>query len=287
MPATHIDISTPRGQFGARTAGERGNPLVLLLHGFPDNATTFDDLLDRLAARGMWAVAPYCRGYAPSPLLNPDGSKFGKDLLNVLAQDALAIADALAPDQPLRIVGHDNGAFTVYHALTLAPERFVRAVTLTAGNPNAVFKNTMRSPRQMWKTRYAFFFLIPGFSDNYAQRNNFAYLEYLWRTWSSGWMPPQAHLDDVKRTLAASWPSPLLHYRSGGLSGGAELPPITTPTLYLIGAEDGCVLPETANGQEHFFSGEFQSEIIPGAGHFLHLQQPDVVGEKIVNWVVQ
>jgi pimeloyl-ACP methyl ester carboxylesterase len=285
VTAERIEIETSRGRFAAYAAGKPEDPLALCLHGFPDNASTFDGLLGQLAAGGFRAVAPYCRGYAPSPLLNPDGSRFGKDLFDVLARDVLAIADALRPDAQIRVVGHDNGAFTVYHALALAPDRFARAVALTAGHPAAVFRNTGRSPRQIWRSRYAFFFQLPGLSEWYVRRADFAYVDSLWQSWSPGWSPPHDHLAAVKRTLAASWPSPILHYRSGGFGGGTDWRPIATPTLYLVGARDGCVLPEIAAGQERYFAGSFESEVIPGVGHFLHLEQPEVVGQKVMAWL--
>ncbi|MGH9844198.1 MAG: alpha/beta hydrolase [Blastocatellia bacterium] len=167
-------------------------------------------------------------------------------------------------------------------------EIFERVVTMTAGHPAAVFKNTMGSPAQMWRSRYAFFFQVPGISDWYVKRNNFAYIETLWRDWAApGWTLPREHLDGVKRTLEASMPSPILHYRSGGINAGKDWKKIPTPTLYLIGAEDGCVLPQMSAGQEDYFAGEFKAETIPKAGHFLHLEQPEVVGEKVTQWLKQ
>ena len=288
MLIEQITIDTVRGQFSARMAGDEKNPLVMCLHGFPDDASTFDGLLEQLAGNGFRAVAPFCRGYAPSPLLNPDGSTFGKDLFEVLGKDVLAIADTIASKAKVHLVGHDNGAFSVYHLLQLAPERFDRVVTMTAGHPAAVFKNTMRSPAQLWRSRYAFFFQVPSISEWFVQRHDFTYLEKLWHDWAApGWTLPQAYLDGVKQTIAASMPSPLLHYRSGGINGGKNWQKITAPTLYLIGAEDGCVLPEISAGQEDYFAGEFKSEIIPKAGHFLHLEQSEIVGKKVTEWLNQ
>jgi pimeloyl-ACP methyl ester carboxylesterase len=104
MKPQSLVINTPRGTFAARALGQPDAPLVLCLHGFPDDASTFDELLDSLAQAGLRAVAPFCRGYAPSPLANPDGSSFGKDLLEVLAADALALADALSLEKPVHLV---------------------------------------------------------------------------------------------------------------------------------------------------------------------------------------
>src|SRR5438046_2460301 len=41
-------------------------PLVLCLHGFPDNAHTYGELLPALAQAGFRGVAPFMRGYAPT-----------------------------------------------------------------------------------------------------------------------------------------------------------------------------------------------------------------------------
>ena len=49
-------------------------PLVVLLHGFPDNALTWDRMMPGLAEAGYRAVAPYMRGYPPPRLLRTAGS---------------------------------------------------------------------------------------------------------------------------------------------------------------------------------------------------------------------
>src|SRR5687768_2249913 len=73
--------------FGYLEAGE--GPLVLCLHGFPDTAHTFDDLLPRLARAGYHAVAPFMRGYAPTSVpVDGDYSELR------LGEDAIALIDA-------------------------------------------------------------------------------------------------------------------------------------------------------------------------------------------------
>ncbi len=275
-------ITTPRGVFAARTAGPADGPLVLCLHGFPDVASTFDGLLKRLAEAGRRAVAPSCRGYAPSPLDLPPG----RDLFRVMAADALAVADALAPGRPFSVVGHDNGAFAAYALLALAGARVQAAVTLSAGHPAAVFRNTGRLPRQWWRSRYAMLFQVPRLSEWWASRDGFAYIGTLWRRWAApGWTPPEAHLAEVKRVMRASWPAPLLHYRA--MPFGGDEAPLSTATLFIAGDQDGCVLPAASTGQERLFAGPFRSEAIPGAGHFPHLEQPGAVEPMILSWLDQ
>ena len=60
---------------------------------------------------------------------------------------------------------------------------------------------------------------------------------------------------------------------------------IATPTLHLHGANDGCVAPDACVGQERFFSGPFESELIEGVGHFLGLEEPEAVARRIAAWI--
>ena len=281
---THtIDVNTGRGQFTALVAGDPAAPVALLLHGFPDVPHTFNGLAAQLAAAGFRAVAPFARGYQPSPPF-PRLEDGKWSVFETLGADAVAIAETLSPDRPVALVGHDNGAFTAYYALAQAPGRFSRAVTMTAGRPAAVFANTSKLPRQLWKSRYAFLFQVPGLSAWYARRAGFGYLRDLWGRWAApGWQVPEAHWARVRGTMERSWPAPLLHYRRMAF-GGPETP-IATPLLYLLGDRDGCVEPASAEGQERYFADEFEARAIAGAGHFPHLERPEVVESAIIEWL--
>ena len=147
-------IETTRGRFQVRRQGKADAPLIVALHGFPDVASTFDAVGAALAAAGFQIAAVQARGYAPSPLDVPTS----RELFDVLAQDALAVADALSPERPFAVLGHDNGAFAAYSLLRIAGPRATAAVTLTAGHPAAVFKNSGKLPAQMWRSRYAMLF---------------------------------------------------------------------------------------------------------------------------------
>ena len=273
---------TARGRFQVRRQGVLDAPLILGLHGFPDVASTFDALGAAIVEAGFQFAAPQMRGYAPSVLR----CRAARTLFDDLARDALAIADALAPGRPFGVIGHDNGAFATYSLLRIAGQRATAAVTLTAAHPAAVFKNSGKLPRQMWRSRYAMLFQVPRVSDWWASRDDFAYLDALWRRWAApGWVPPAAHMAEVKAAMRASWPAPLMHYRAMPFDGDAT--PLGQPTLYLIGDRDGCVMVEAGAGQERFFTGPFRSDVVPGAGHFLHLEQPDDVIPRVVGWMTR
>ena len=106
-----IAVETGGLRFAALEAGEPGRPLVLCLHGFPDSAWTWRHLLPQLGAHGLHAVAPFLRGYAPTELPT---AGFG---IAELADDVLALEEALRGAGRSVIVGHDWGAAVVYAAL--------------------------------------------------------------------------------------------------------------------------------------------------------------------------
>lgn len=93
---------------------EGSGPLVLMLHGFPDTAHTWDDLRSRIAAKGYRAVSPFMRGYHPTAIPVRDADQ------ETLARDVLALVDALGASEAI-VVGHDWGASAAYGAAALAP----------------------------------------------------------------------------------------------------------------------------------------------------------------------
>ena len=74
-------------------------PLVLMLHGFPDTAHTWDDLRPRIAAKGYRAVSPFMRGYHPTAVPDRDADQ------ETLVRDALALIEALGASEAV-IIGH-------------------------------------------------------------------------------------------------------------------------------------------------------------------------------------
>lgn len=266
---------TARGVFGARRHGTEG-PLVVCLHGFPDDSSTYDGLGGALADAGFRVAAVDLRGYAPSPL---DGGLGLDDLV----EDLLAVVDALSPGTPVALVGHDYGAQIAYPALACAPRRFSAAVLLAGAHPAVVQRNARRSPRQLWMSRYIVFFQLGALADRRVARDDFAYVEALWRRWAPGFTVPREHLAHVKRTLAASMPAPVAMYRAGGFAVPEQR--IAVPTRYVCGADDGCALPFLADGQEALFTGDYDAQVWDGTGHFPHLERPERTAEAVLGWL--
>lgn len=276
-------LPTTRGTFTALEEGPEDGPLVLLLHGFPDIPHAFAATQKLLAAAGIRSVAPFLRGYDPSPLGGPYD-------VETIADDIEAMARSLSPSRPITLVGHDWGAACSYVAAARYPWRFDALVTISVPHPLAFLASLARDPEQLAQSWYMFFFQPPGLAEATMRLGDFAFIDHLWKTWSPGVTLPPDYLPQLKRCLAQSLPAPLAYYRAMFRPVVPALRrildpsvrKIQVPTLHLTGGADRCIKPSSGDGQERYFSGSFRSEVVAGAGHFLPMERPALLAERIL-----
>ena len=281
-------------EFAYLEDGPADGPLALCLHGFPDHAPTWTALLPELAAAGFHAVAPWMRGYAPTAV--PTDGLYQPA---ALALDAIALADAFAPGaQPAMLVGHDWGAICGYLAVTHRPERFARLAAMSVPHRASLTTRMVTSAAQLKRSWYMFFFQVP-LSEYAVYANDFGLIDLLWRDWSPGYEPPAGYLRAVKDMLASpggleaavGYYRHLLNPRKQDPrlatveAAGTGLVPV--PTLYLHGADDGCMGADVVDIDDlkPLFPGGLEAEILPGVGHFLHLEDPARVNGRIVEFL--
>jgi pimeloyl-ACP methyl ester carboxylesterase len=251
---------------------EGAGPLVLMLHGFPDTARTWDDLRPRVAAKGYRVVAPYMRGYHPSAVPDRDTDQ------ETLARDTLALIEALGASDAI-IVGHDWGASAAYGAAGLGPDRVKKLFVIGIPHPAAL----KPSPKKLWAVRHFAMYKLPGAPDRFA-RNDFAALPAIYRRWSPAWSPDPAEFDDVRASFGnpASLNAAFGYYRklSPRLTESLKAR-IAAPTVVFAGLDDPIVQPSDYRFAAKRFSGEYTVEEVPG-GHFMHREHPDVFAERLL-----
>ncbi len=100
-------------------------PTVVLVHGFPDSSRVWDEVAERLAS--TFHVVTYdVRGAGRSTApRHRSGYR-----LERLADDLVAVADAVSPDAPVHVVGHDWGAIQAFEAAT-SPAHAPRLASFT------------------------------------------------------------------------------------------------------------------------------------------------------------
>jgi pimeloyl-ACP methyl ester carboxylesterase len=274
------------GSFRGLEAGE--GPVVLCLHGFPDHPRTFRHQLPALAAAGFRAVAPYMRGYGPGG--PPADGRFDAA---ALAEDAIALLDALGAAEA-SLFGHDWGAVAGYFTALVAGGRLRRLATAAVPYGPRFARALLDDYAQQKRSWYMAFFQHP-LAERAVAAHDFAFLERLWRDWSPGFTPPAEEMAALRETfrrpgvLAAA----LGYYRAtmgpvfadpaqAEAMAAAFTVPIDVPALMIHGADDGCIGAELLAGMDRYFPRGLRTEILPGAGHFVHQERPDVVNRLLV-----
>ncbi|MFG6196848.1 alpha/beta fold hydrolase [Nonomuraea sp. JJY05] len=264
-------------EFAYLSLGE--GPLALCLHGFPDSAHTWRHLMPALAQRGYRAVAPFMRGYAPTEV-PADGAY--EDA--ALVADIRALHEELGGDEDAVVIGHDWGAFPVYHLAG----RFRRAVTLAVPPPGSLGAGFLEY-EQLKRSFYVFLFQT---AVGEAAAASPGFLENLWRDWSPGY-DAREDLEFVRRSIGepANLSAALGYYRAmlGTTPPSGRYPALegglTAPVLYLHGAQDGCLSAELAKNAMSYLPPGSRAELVAGAGHFLHLERPAEVNRLVLDWL--
>ena len=241
-------------------------PLVLLVHGFPDTAYTWDAILPAVAAAGFRAVAFFTRGYLPTAI--PADGKYDAD---TLGRDVIALIEALGAKRAI-VVGHDFGATAAYAAAALAPERLERVITVAIPHPHSI-KST---PRNAWGLRHVLALKRRG-AAAMLRRNDFAYTDTLVQRWSPAWDVPATETQRIK----AAFREPLRveaalgYYRDTEFRprGSMQLP-ITVPAIAFAGEQDSVMPPRAFEKARHCFTASYEVVQMPG-GHFMHREHPE------------
>ncbi|MBM4206171.1 MAG: alpha/beta hydrolase [Gammaproteobacteria bacterium] len=260
-------------------AGKAGDPLVLLLHGFPQTNHTWRHQLPALAAAGFHAVAPNQRGYSA-------GAR-PKDLesyrVEHLISDVLAMADALGAQQ-FHLVGHDWGGQVSWLTAALHPERIKTLSVLSRPHPAAFVRAMKDDAAQGDRSKHHRAFqnqdTVTRLLENDATR--------LKRTLADQGVPAadiDAYLSVLGNpdglTAAVNW------YRASATATDSALtarsvPVVTIPTLYIWGDADATVGRYAANLTAEYVRSVYTFVQIPDVGHFVTDQDVHAVNHALL-----
>lgn len=269
--------------FDVTDSGPEGAPIVVLLHGFPQDRQAWDKVTPRLVDAGYRVLAPDQRGYSPGARPR---SRAAYPLAE-LARDVIALVDA-AGAATAHVVGHDWGGAVAWQLAQAHPDRIASATTLSTPHPEALLW-AMTHSKQWRKSTYMAFFQLPWIPERGVLRQ----LPQMYV--KTGMSPEDAQKYVDRFTTPASLHGPLGWYRSmliGQLR--AALPPrkrnstaprrgkITVPMSYVWGSRDFALGREAADKSAEFVSGPYEFVELPGAGHWLPEVNADEVAEAVL-----
>ncbi len=256
---------------------EGTGPLVLLVHGFPDTAHSWDEVRPAVAEAGFRAVSPFTRGIYPTEV--PKEEAYDADTLGA---DIIALIDALGEETAV-VVGHDWGASAAYSAAAIAPEKLRQLVTLAIPHPAAV----KPTPKMVWGVRHFFKFKLPGAVER-TRKNDYAYIDELVTRWSPGWDVPADETKIVKHAFEqpGCLNAALGYYRAlSPVLPASHKKRIDVPTVAFAGETD--ILPVSAyEPARKRFNASYDIITMPG-GHFMHREHPERFSAELVRALKQ
>jgi pimeloyl-ACP methyl ester carboxylesterase len=275
-------------------AGE--GPLVVCLHGFPDNYESFQHQIEPFVAAGYRIVCPMMPGFAPGT--QPSS---GANTPVYAVSEMIAVIECLlseSDEKKCHLVGHDWGALISYMIAHERPDLLFSHAALSIPYNVNLQRVLLRCPSYVLNSWYISFFQLKWLADWVVRRNNFKFFDLLYRTWCPTWKNYEDRLASTKEAFKApgvlKWT--LSYYRNCifGLNPASFKfrrlfnGTITVPTLGIRGDVDGCI-PEVAWNvmRPKSFPSGLTLELMPGIGHFPQLEDPEWVSERLIRWVRQ
>ena len=273
-----------------RTAGEKGRPVLMFLHGFPEAAFAWDVLLEHFSRPengGYRCVAPNLRGYERSsaPLdVAAYRAKF-------LVQDIAALI-AMEGGRLDTLIAHDWGGAIAWNLAASQPQLMDKLAIINSPHPTTFVRELQNSAAQQSISSYMNFLCRPDAEKLLAQddyRRLWAFFINMGAT--SG---PHAWLtESIKQQYRDVWgmglhggcnfyrasplrPATPADPAAGALSFSKEMFTVTLPTLVLWGMGDIALPPALVDGLEEFVP-QLQLERIEGATHWIVHEQPQLV----------
>jgi pimeloyl-ACP methyl ester carboxylesterase len=272
-------------------AGPAEGPAILLLHGWPYDIHSYDDVVPVLAAAGYRVIVPYLRGFGTTRFLSDETFRNGEQ--GALALDAIALMDALEIARAI-VAGFDWGARAAVIIAAIWPQRCSGLVSVSGYLiVNLEANQRPLPPKAELGWWYQYYFATErgrrGYSENRREFN-----KLMWQLASPKWDFDDATYD---RT-AASFDNPdhvdiVIHnYRWRlSLADGErqydelearlfEGPLVTVPAITIGSDFDGAGADGHAYAQR--FSGRYSHRVLDGIGHNVPQEAPDAFADAIL-----
>lgn len=278
-----------------RAAGMPGRPLMVFLHGFPEAAFIWDELLEHFARPehgGFRCVAPNLRGFEKSS----SPQEVSAYRAHMLVQDVSELAKSESPDGRIEmLVAHDWGGAFGWGYGNQHADKLGKLVIINSPHPGTFTRELLNNPAQQAASAYMNFLARPDAeallsADDYRRMWPFFTLMKAGAD-GFGWLT-----EDVKNQYREVW--------NAGLTGACNLYRVTpmkpampgqpsqiptlprerftvaAPTLVLWALDDAALLPGLLEGLEDYVP-KLDIKKIPGATHWIVHEQPQLVAAEI------
>ena len=275
------------------SGSQTGFPLILI-HGWPDDALTWNRVTPALVEAGYRVIRPYLRGCGPTRFLDAATPRSGQ--LVALGQDLVEFAAALKLDR-YAVIGHDWGARAAYIASALDAERITHCVALSVGYGTNSPSQKL-SAQQLQNYWYHWLMATPR-GEQVVREDRHNFTRHVWDIWLPFWKPTEDEFDATAQSFDnPDWAEIVLHSYTVRWGNSPQqpmyaalearfdpAPKLSVPTLTMHGTQDPVNSPASSAGKESFFTSRYERKLIDQCGHFPQREQAERVASEIIAWV--
>ena len=281
-----------------RATGERGRPVLMFLHGFPEAAFVWDDLLTYLAQPehgGYRCVAPNLRGYEKSSAPVEVSAYRPKFLVQDIAA-LIAIETENAGGQLACLVAHDWGGAVAWGVANQLPQLMKKLAIINSPHPGTFLRELKSNPKQQAASAYMNFLIRPDAEKILLEDDCRRLFEFFTNMGGESWLT-----ESVKAQYREVWTSSLTggcnYYRASPLrpptatdpgAAGVELPmsmlTVDVPTLVIWALDDIALPPELIEGLDAYIPN-LQLKTVAHATHWIVHEQPMLVAAYLQDFL--
>ena len=263
------------------TLGKKENPLLVMVHGFPDFWYSWRAQMPALAKQ-FHVVAIDQRGYNLSG--QPEGVENYKT--EKLVADLLAVVQHFGPGKAV-IVGHDWGGMVAWTFAMTHPELTDRLIVLNLPHPRGLIRELTTNPQQQKNSQYARDFQKPDAAKHISAD--------LLTFWVKDPEARQIYRSALKRS---SMEGMLNYYKANYPRSSPDdkdhtkvqpplpaIPNVKCSVLLIHGLKDTALLPGALNDTWNWLDKDLTLVTIPCAGHFVQQDAADLVTRTMVAWL--
>lgn len=288
-----FELPLPHGiTLSCRACGPVDAPRLVFLHGFPEAAFVWDELMQMLAPR-FRCIAPNLRGYERSSSPAEVEAYRAKHLMADITALIAATAEPGESGPLAALVAHDWGGAVAWNLAVQAPALMRQLIIINSPHPGTFLRELQLNPAQREASAYMNWLCRPDAeallaADDYARMWPF-FTEMGGAAWLS---------DALRQRYRELWDQglsgPLNYYRASpmrpptpedpgamALSFAPEFVTVRLPTLVIWGEEDRALPTGMLDGLAQFVP-LLELQRVAGAGHWIVHERPALLAEAIL-----
>ncbi|HEX5081288.1 MAG TPA: alpha/beta hydrolase [Blastocatellia bacterium] len=253
--------------------GDKKNPLIVMIHGFPDFWYTWRDQMAALSS-DYYVVAIDQRGYnlsdKPKGVENYD--------VRLLVGDVIAVIKHLGHEKAI-IVGHDWGGIVSWTLAMYQPQFVEKLIILNLPHPRGLTRELANNPQQQKNSQYARNFQQPDAHTKVTAEGLTFWVK-----------DPEAKKKYIEAFKRSDFEAMLNYYkrnypREPYKEDTSPLVKVKMPVLMIHGLGDTALLPGALNNTWEWLESDLTLVTIPNSGHFVQQDASDLVTRSIKMWL--